>query len=578
MNLDNLQFFSKFTRPICYLVLILFYFVDVIKTQNYTQTFAYSIPGRSWPNDTDFIAYYNTTPNVISLRNDSNYKPYTYNTRTNTPKPVVIVTPTEISHIKDAINFARSKKLKISIQSTGSHPDIRNIQDNSVHIVMSKMKSASYDAILKTITIGTGMTFGEIHTFVAQQTDSTLIALSPLDNGKGPYSFYTGGGRGIFTKRYGLAVDALVEAQILLYDGTVITANNNTNKDLLRALRGVSGSSFGVVLNLKIKLFDNPKKITLIKGYDNFGDYPSNTYLNFLSSMNNDMNLLYHVGMRNNKNYVYFEAFCIGVTSNCDNMLTSFKTNCQTGNTTGLCNIETYDDNTKVYNYLKNLPKNSGGKPFYTVSSYFSSSNYINGLNALHLFVKNRNSYFCSSNAILGGVSSNLDGSRTETSIGLEQRNSFMEVYCTGELEGFSGDEIVSQRKNMTIDLDMFAEKTLRTYSEAVYWNNPNHNFTVSNNDWKQRYWGGIDNYNKLVAVKNQYDPSNVFTCYHCIGYDEITQGLEPAICEVSSCTCTNNPWGKCSINSKIINLSGSYSKLSNLKYLLIILFIVFII
>jgi len=39
--------------------------------------------------------------------------------------------------------------------------------------------------------------------------------------------------------------------------------------------------------------------------------------------------------------------------------------------------------------------------------------------------------------------------------------------------------------------------------------------------DWKTRYWGS--NYDKLLSIKNKYDPDAVFQCYHCIGYESPT-------------------------------------------------------
>ena len=83
-------------------------------------------------------------------------------------------------------------------------------------------------------------------------------------------------------------------------------------------------------------------------------------------------------------------------------------------------------------------------------------------------------------------------------------------------------------------------------------------------NDWKERYWGGLDNYNRFLKVKLQYDPNNYFTCYHCVGYDSAVSGVEPALCpqESVSCTCNNNLNGTCSIyaNSSSTILKNNFS------------------
>ncbi len=68
--------------------------------------------------------------------------------------------------------------------------------------------------------------------------------------------------------------------------------------------------------------------------------------------------------------------------------------------------------------------------------------------------------------------------------------------------------------------------------------------------------WGGLDNYNKLLAVKQKYDPNNTFTCYHCIGYVGETN-IVPAVCPQDSCTCTNTPSGGCASIPNILNKSN---------------------
>ena len=60
-----------------------------------------------------------------------------------------------------------------------------------------------------------------------------------------------------------------------------------------------------------------------------------------------------------------------------------------------------------------------------------------------------------------------------------------------------------------------------------------------------------MDNYNKLLTVKNKYDPNNFFSCYHCVGYERF-QNEDPAVCPAVSCTCSNTPNGVC---NKSINL-----------------------
>ena len=70
--------------------------------------------------------------------------------------------------------------------------------------------------------------------------------------------------------------------------------------------------------------------------------------------------------------------------------------------------------------------------------------------------------------------------------------------------------------------------------------------------------------------VKNKYDPQNIFTCYHCVGYNESTLE-DPLVCPLQSCSCSNTPDGSCAkvaslIDGSSIN-SGNESKRASLIF-----------
>lgn len=64
---------------------------------------------------------------------------------------------------------------------------------------------------------------------------------------------------------------------------------------------------------------------------------------------------------------------------------------------------------------------------------------------------------------------------------------------------------------------------TNETQSKSLYSLGSNSYFSESAyimDDWKTRYWG--DKYEKLLAIKQKYDPKQRFQCYHCVGSDQI--------------------------------------------------------
>jgi len=68
---------------------------------------------------------------------------------------------------------------------------------------------------------------------------------------------------------------------------------------------------------------------------------------------------------------------------------------------------------------------------------------------------------------------------------------------------------------------DKIAARFLR-FGHGTYLNEP----SVFLPGWKSAYWG--DHYGRLLQIKRLWDPANVFSCYHCVGYEEFT--VDPII------------------------------------------------
>lgn len=73
------------------------------------------------------------------------------------------------------------------------------------------------------------------------------------------------GGFGLLSRMYGLAVDNILAARIVLADGTLVEASPTSHPDLYWAIRG-AGSSFGVVVAVKIQLFQVRGKVLGLRG------------------------------------------------------------------------------------------------------------------------------------------------------------------------------------------------------------------------------------------------------------------------------------------------------------------------
>ena len=163
-------------------LIIFFIFLFVYNILSYQ----YNLPGdRNWPNSKEFLDFKKKITGKISFRGDSDYAPHTWNRLSNVPKPAAIVQPSNALDVIEALRFALEHSIKLSVQSTGHHQDFRNIADNSIHLDMSTMNAKSIDIQKRTLTVGPGNNWQQIHSFVKSKTNSTLVAISGADPGVG---------------------------------------------------------------------------------------------------------------------------------------------------------------------------------------------------------------------------------------------------------------------------------------------------------------------------------------------------------------------------------------------------------
>lgn len=165
-------------------------------------------------------------------------------------KPRLIAYCVDVADVIRSVNFARENNLLLSIRSGGHNAGGLGICDDGLVIDLSRIKYTRVDPVLKTVTAGGGCTWGDIdhatHVF-GLATPSGIISTT------GVGGLTTGGGIGHFTRQKGLTIDNLLSVDMVLADGSFVTANANQNQDLFWAVRG-GGGNFGVVTSFTFKL------------------------------------------------------------------------------------------------------------------------------------------------------------------------------------------------------------------------------------------------------------------------------------------------------------------------------------
>jgi hypothetical protein len=165
-------------------------------------------------------------------------------------RPRMIVRCADVADVIQSVNFARENELLLSIRSGGHNAGGLGICDDGLVIDLSLIKYTRVDPEAKTIMVGAGCTWGDIdhatHAF-GMAVPGGIISTT------GAGGLTLGGGLGYLSRKCGLSIDNLLSADIVLVDGSFVTANANQNQDLFWALRG-GGGNFGVVTSFTFNL------------------------------------------------------------------------------------------------------------------------------------------------------------------------------------------------------------------------------------------------------------------------------------------------------------------------------------
>src|SRR2546425_3122803 len=165
-------------------------------------------------------------------------------------RPAVVVRCQGVADVIAAVKAARAERLTIAVRGGGHSVPGFGTADGALVIDLSRMRGIRVDPATKTVRAEGGCTWGDFnhatHAFGLATTGGIISTT-------GIAGLTLGGGIGYLTRGAGLSLDNLVSADVVLPDGSFVTASSDTNPDLFWALRG-GGGNFGVVTNFEYRL------------------------------------------------------------------------------------------------------------------------------------------------------------------------------------------------------------------------------------------------------------------------------------------------------------------------------------
>lgn len=163
--------------------------------------------------------------------------------------PGLIVKCVDVADVISSVNFGRENNLLIAVRGGGHNGGGLGICDDGLVIDLSGLKSVRVNVADKTVRVGGGNVWGEVdhatHPF-------GLAVPAGIISSTGVGGLTLGGGVGHLSRKYGLTIDNLLEADMVLADGSFVTVSANEHPDLFWAIRG-GGGSFGIVTSFKFQ-------------------------------------------------------------------------------------------------------------------------------------------------------------------------------------------------------------------------------------------------------------------------------------------------------------------------------------
>ncbi|KAL2860985.1 isoamyl alcohol oxidase [Aspergillus lucknowensis] len=463
------------------------------------------------------------------------------------PSPVYTVNATEPEELAAGIAFAQENNVRLVIRNTGHDLLGKSLGYGSLQIWLRYIrKGITYQPTFKpskgtsdwngaAFTVAGGYVWDEVY---KEAFARDLVVVGGGDPTVGVIGGYIqGGGHSPATHDFGLASDQILEADIILADGSIVTASPSSHSDLFTAIRGGGGGTYGVVISVTIKAFPSTPvvahsllivpKFSLITGpfldaiTDLYSAFPALSDAGF--SGYGSWSLCDPVTKYGDSSAGYQHAF-----ATMNKTLPEAKAAMEPVLTT-LSSYDCVDVSVEwfefpsyaaYYRALSGVHQATGVPEFSLASRMFDKDALTSDRDALREVVGKvaGNLLETTINQVLLVGGGKVLEEREFSGVNPAWRKTYLiHIVARGWLEIFG--PVIAKGIQDDITYHKYAAMKEFTPSTGSYLNEADRN----NPWWKEDFYGET-NYDRLLTIKNKYDPNGVFYCPTCVGSTSWTQ------------------------------------------------------
>ncbi|KYQ94176.1 hypothetical protein DLAC_04467 [Tieghemostelium lacteum] len=456
----------------------------------------------------------------IVSRDDSEYREYfqNYNSRIQR-NPYCYVIPRSEIQCKEALKYAQSLGKKVSVRSGGHSCIGMSVLDDRVSIDLREMNDIQLNVSDKTITVQSGVLLKDFYETTTKYNLATAGGGCPTVCIGG---LTLGGGSNYLSSSYGYVIDNVLEARVLLANGTIVNCSRNGEySDLFWAIRGAGHAGFGIVLQFKLQLYEISPLVFYQFLVIPFSDFEVSLERLLLYSRT-DRNADVHLTFECRKTYKNISSdptlkiifFYNGPAERGEVLFQDFHQNVLKGVGRTMKDFQSH----KSFMDIIRLGPNPE-----LIRRSFTKNRLVFGSDLNRDRIKQLKSHM-TSDIVMGDVNNRwpIFDNQTNFSIVLYYHGgkqnqvpptdcAFIHRECDWSLVGIcsyvqpENDQLFSQWTDRV--QNQFSE-----ISSSIYQNYPDDDPNI---DWRQAYYGS--NYPRLQQIKLKYDPNNYFSHFQSI-------------------------------------------------------------